>query len=446
MPERGRSIELTLDSMACGGDAVGRHQGQAVFVALGIPGERVVARVTESHRTYCRAEVEKVLEPSPDRVEPRCPLFGSCGGCQWQMIDYASQLEHKRKILAETIAKIGKVPVPEIGVIPHSSGWGYRNKAQFPAAATNRGLSLGFYQRQSHRLVEVERCPVLDPLLSAAWADIRRRAGGWRVEGYREKEHRGRLRHLVLRSSRHQESVMLSLVTRLPGGLEEVAASLPWAGSGVSGLHQNINRRPGNAILGDEWRCLWGERFQWHELGGEILRTSPGSFLQVNNEVAARVYSLIADGLELGGTERVLDLYSGVGSISLALAARAARVTGVEESEQAVEDAKAAAEKNGIDNCRFVAGDVGRELSRLDGCDAAVVDPPRQGLRPGVAEALARLSPVRLAYLSCDPATLARDLAALSAQGYVMTGLWMADMFPQTHHIEALAIMRKERS
>lgn len=444
MTDRGGRIELTLDSMACGGDAVGRHKGQVVFAPLGIPGERVRARVTEPHRTYCRAEIEQVLEPSPSRIEPRCPLFGRCGGCQWQMMDYPSQLENKRKILAETLARLGKTSFPGIEVIGHSTGWGYRNKAQFPAAAAPPGLSMGYYERQSHRLVEVVQCPVLDPLLSKSWPEVRREAAGWPVEGYDERGHRGQLRHLMLRSSRREKSVMLTLVTRLPGGLDEVSGSLAGRVAGICGIHQNANPSRGNTILGRDWRRLWGGPFQWEELAGVRLRVSPGSFLQVNLETAGRIYAKIAEGLELGGTEKVLDLYSGVGSISLMLAARAGKVAGIEESEAAVGDARAAALENGIGNCRFIAGDAGQALAGMEACDAVVVDPPRQGLRPGVVDAIGRLSPRRLAYLSCNPATLARDLAALSVLGFRPGRLWMADMFPQTHHIEALAILWKE--
>ncbi len=443
MLEVGSRVELTLDSMAYGGDAVGHHRGQAVFVPLGLPGERVRARVTEPHRTYCRAIIDDVLEASPYRIPPRCPIFGLCGGCQWQMINYPGQLEIKRQVLAETLSRLGGIVGPEIETIGHTSGWGYRNKAQFPAAPGPGGPSLGYYQRGSHRLVEIESCPILDQNLSAAWPAIQRAVSGSGLRGYDEKSHGGQLRHLVLRSSRSQGKVMLSLVTKslcLPDGLSENLAS---SDPRISSIWQNINPKAGNTILGRRWHQLWGREHLAERLAGIELRLSPGSFLQVNLEVAEKVYRSLVEWMELDGTETVLDVYSGVGSIALMLAGSAARVIGIEENTSAVDDAIASAEANAIGNCRFLAGRAEDLMGEVEACDGAVVDPPRQGLRPEVATALAKLLPGRLAYLSCDPATLARDLKGLASAGYQLVRLCLADMFPQTYHIETLALMRR---
>jgi 23S rRNA (uracil1939-C5)-methyltransferase len=444
MPEHGRKIELTLDSMAYGGDAVGRHQGMAVFVPKGLPGERVRARVTESHKTYCRAEIETMLEPSPHRVTPRCPDFGICGGCQWQMIAYPHQLELKQKVLAETLERLGGLILPEIEVIGHSNGWGYRNKAQFPVAASRVGPTMGYYRSHSHQVVPIQQCPILDPVLQAVWPQVHLKISESGISGYDEKRHEGRLRHLVLRSSRSMAQAMLALVTRTPESMGALVESLAGDISGLAGIHQNVNPAKSNTILGRRWLWLLGEPYLNETLAGARLRISPGSFLQVNLEVTARIYSACLHGLELDGSETVLDVYSGVGSIALMLAGFAGEVIGIEESGCAVDDAKAGAVASGVGNCRFLRGDAGEVLSSISSCQAVVVDPPRQGLRPEVIESLGRLSPRRLAYLSCNPSTLARDLKAFGAYGYRLTRLWLADMFPQTYHIETLAVIHKE--
>lgn len=236
---------------------------------------------------------------------------------------------------------------------------------------------------------------------------------------------------------------MLTLVTKspdLPAGLaERLAAAEPR----ISSIWQNVNPNPGNTILGRRWARLWGGEHMHEELAGVELRLSPGSFLQVNLEVAEKVYGTLSGWMELDGTETVLDVYSGVGSIALMLAGSAARVVGIEENAQAVDDAAASAAANGIGNCLFLAGRAEDLMGGIQACQAAVVDPPRQGLRHEVVAALARLSPGRLAYLSCNPATLARDLKGLAAAGYRLARLCMADMFPQTYHIETLALMKR---
>ncbi len=445
MLEKGRGVELVLDSMAYGGDAVGRYAGQAVFVALGLPGERVRARVVEPHRSYARAVVEEVVEASPQRVAPRCSAFGLCGGCQWQMIDYSGQLEIKQQVLRETVLKLGGLDLPDLDVIGHPDGWGYRNKAQIPAAPGRRGPRLGYYQRGSHRLVEFESCPILDPLLTALWPEVRGaiRDSGWK--GYDERNHQGQLRHLVLRSSRSQNRAMVSLVTRtayLDDRSAEALAGLPH----VSSLWQNVNPHPGNTILGRRWEKIWGQDYLYERLAGNELRLSPGSFLQVNIAVAEGIYRALCQALSLDGTETVVDVYSGVGSIALMLAGSAAKVVAIEENQTAVADAVASAEANGVNNCSFMSGRAEDLLSVIDSADVVVFDPPRQGLRPEAISQISRLKPDRIGYLSCNPATLARDLSRLVELGYRIDRAGMGDMFPQTYHIEVLVSLKRGRA
>lgn len=438
-----KKIEVLLDDLAYGGDAVGRYQGRAVFVPYGLPEERAVVRVVEEHRSYLRAEVERIAAASPLRIAPRCSHFGRCGGCQWQMLDYGRQLIYKKKILQETLFRLGGVSCPEIEIIPHSSGWRYRNKAQFPVVQKETGKEIGYYLRGSHRLERLSSCPILEGPLDSTAAEVIPIIENSSLKGYDEANHRGQLRHLVLRFSRYRGRALLSLVTR---NRRDSPQELVWRLSaipGLAGIHQNINPRRGNTVLGLTWQKLWGEDHLWEEMAGLKLRLSPGSFLQVNMEVAERAYGLLERALELGGDEVVLDVYSGIGAIALSLSRCAGRVLAIEEVPSAVEDARASAQSNNIGNCCFIEGRAGEVLDTMDRAEVVVLDPPRKGVEESALAALGKLRPLKVAYLSCNPATLARDLKRLLAMDFELQRMWMLDMFPQTYHIEALAILRR---
>lgn len=440
MLKAGQEIALDLDSLAYGGDAVGRYQGQAVFVPYAAPGDRLRVRITEPHRSYCRAEITQVSEPSGHRVSPECPHFGTCGSCQWQMLEYGYQLEQKAAIARDLFLRLARLDPGEVSALSSPAQWGYRNKAQYPVQPAPGGLRAGYYQSKSHRIVEIEGCPLLRSRLNDAFKGLKSILAGLGIKGYDERHGSGQLRHLLLRYSRLQDAVSLTLVTSdgqdLPGMAPLIRRELPW----VRSIWQNVNPSRGNAVVGPDWRRLGGEEYLEEEIGGLRYLISPGSFLQTNLVIAESFYRQIAECLDLGPGETAADLYSGMGSIALQLAGRCRLVTGIEEFPPAVEDAKANARLNGITNCRFLCGRIEQKIAALQRADAVVLDPPRQGAAPGVVKALAGLKPSRIAYLSCNPSTLARDAARLGEEGYSLKKVFLGDMFPHTYHIELLAI------
>jgi len=445
MPAANSLFELDIEGMAYGGDGVGHLDRLAVFVPLAVPGDRLRARAIEPHRTYCRARIEEVLRPSPDRTPPGCRHFGACGGCQWQMAAYSKQLHYKKIVLTEVLARLGGLAVPDIEVLESGACWGYRNKAQLPVALVGGEKRIGYYRQGSHKLVAIDQCPVLAPAIEKSIQAVTGVLAGSSFPAYDESSHRGELRHVIIRHCSRDGGLALTVVTRSAIRIGGLARELASSVAGVKSVYQNINPQKGNVILGPTWRTVWGDEHQWEEMSGLQLRLSGGSFLQVNLVAAQTLYRAAIDGLEMSGSETVLDLYSGVGSIALDIAGRAGRVTGIEEAAPAVEDARASAEKNGIGNCIFLCGRAEDVLREVPAADRVVLDPPRQGARPEVIREIGRLGPDRVAYLSCNPSTLARDLKLFASLGYGLHRLLTADMFPHTYHIEALAMLRKER-
>lgn len=444
MLRNGEVIELALESLACEGDAVGHHQGQAVFVPFGAPGDRARVTVTDAHRTYCRAAIAELLAPSPQRVAPACPVFGTCGGCQWQMLSYQAQLDQKRAILRDSLERIGGIAPPPIDVVPDASGWGYRNKAQFPVAGDPGRLALGYYRRGTHHIVPVDRCPIAAGPINAAWPALAGELQRSGLPGYNEARQRGVLRHVALRASRKTGKLTLVLVTAVQQNLEALSSAIMAGVPAVDAVWQNVNPGRGNAIFGTRWHRWAGEPAAAETIGGREFLLSPSAFLQVNLPQAERAYRLMADALRPRPGDAVLDLYCGAGAIALGLAPLVGSVVGIEDSPHAAADARASAELNGIGNCEFVAGASERAAAAVARADLAVLDPPRKGADPALWPELRRLAPRAVAYLSCNPATLARDAGQLGGIGYRLQRAWMVDLFPQTHHVESLCIFGRE--
>jgi 23S rRNA (uracil1939-C5)-methyltransferase len=443
MLKAGQIIDLRIESLAYGGDAVGHHQGQAIFVPYGVPGDRLQVRITDPHKSYSRGKICNITEASPDRKEPDCPYFGDCGSCQWQMMDYDHQMQSKKEITKDVFKRLGGIDITDIEVVPNSSGWHYRNKAQYPVQTSRTGNLIGYYRAGSHSIVDITSCPLVDKNIDSAYSKIREIINQSGIKGYNEKTHSGSLRHLIMRYSSHQKAVSLIMVTRFEPDISRIAESIMSRISSVKSVWQNINRTKGNVILGGKWKHLGGEKFLIEKIGQIQYRLSPGSFLQSNLETAGRIYQLIVENLTLSSKDIVTDLYSGMGSIALQLAGSAGKVVAIEEFGPAVEDAKANTILNGIGNCEFLCGKVANLLAGLGKADVVVLDPPRQGAGPDVIKTIVKLGPSRIAYLSCNPSTLARDAASLKEQGYLLRKMFMADMFPQTYHIENLAIFTR---
>jgi len=408
-----RRIELRLTDMAHGGEALGRYEGKVIFVPYAIPDEEALVEITEDKGSYARARLVEVLSPSPHRVDPPCPHFGPerCGGCQWQHIAYPAQLEFKAAVVRDQLARLGRLPdVPVKPTIPSASPWHYRNHVQFTVDNDGR---LGFVATDGRRVEPTQKCYLLHPLLEELLAALDLELPG--------------LTRLSLRAGVNTGDQMLIFETQddEPPALE---TDLPL--SCVLLLSEGI---PVNLI---------GNNYITEVVAGRRFRISATSFFQVNTAAAEELVRLVAEYLAPVGYETLLDAYCGVGTFALTLADKVGQVIGVEEAAGAVEDARVNA--GGVDNVEFIEGRVETVLPQLDRrIDLVVLDPPRQGCRPEAMTALIELAPRRIVYVSCDPATLARDARKLAEGGYQLVEVQPVDMFPQTYHIENVALFER---
>jgi len=421
-------VELTVSRIVAGGAGMAELDGRKVFVPLTAPGERVRARLVLSKRDYAVARLQEVLEPSPHRRAPRCPLFGRCGGCQFQHLVPDEQLRVKREMVADALRRIGRLDLPVAPVLPAPDEWHYRNKTQY-AVGIDRGPRVGFFVTGTHRIVPAEPC-----FLHPARFDAARRACadwlcGAAAQAYREHDHTGNLRHLALRTDGRRTIALVATRTRrISVELVERLAATP----GVDAIVQNVNPEPGNRIFGPETRPILGEPGLEYELAGRRLRVSPTAFFQVNTAQAETIVALVRERLGDRRWTRIADLYCGVGAFALAVSDLAEQVTGVESSPVAVADARRNAELAGAGNAEFTEGDAAFLPADIGPADAVILDPPRKGVSRELIAALGAARPGRIVYVSCDPATLARDLALLGKTGYRAGDVQPVDMFPQT--------------
>ncbi len=410
-----REIELQLEGIAHGGEALGRYEGKIVFVPYAIPGERVRARIVREKRSWARARLLDVLEPSPDRVDPPCPYFGpeGCGGCQWQHIRYERQLTLKRDIVLDQLRRLGHMEDPPVReTLAVGDPYHYRNHMQFSVTRDGR---LGLLQGESHRVVPVERCLLMHPLLVDIYEGLDL---AW--EG---------LRRVILRAGVNTGDRLLILETE---GEEMPALELDMPVSVV--LH-----RPKKPPF-----PLAGLPYIRERVGGRTFRISSDSFFQVNTAGAGMLVRLVREFLAPKGHETLLDLYCGVGLFGLSLAPEVGLVVGIDVSESAMEDAAYNAQAFGLENVALHEGPV-EEVVRVlwEPAELAVLDPPRSGAGRKVLEHLHRLRVRRLVYVSCDPATLARDAQYLVDLGYHLKVVQPVDMFPQTYHIETVSLWER---
>jgi 23S rRNA (uracil1939-C5)-methyltransferase len=445
---KGQEIDLHIDSLAYGGNGVGRVDGFVVFVRGGLPGDRVRARVTKAKRGFAEAETEQVLEPSTERVEPPCPYFGVCGGCRFQDLAYAEQVAQKERQVRDALERIGRLASPPLEpIVPAGTEYGYRNKLEYTFSEGADGVVLGFHKLgRWDELVGVDRCLLTTELGNSIRDAVRDWAREERLEAYDQRSGEGYLRQLVVREGRNTGQMLVLLVTG-PGERFETGyfvdvlrrfpevRSIQWAINESSGQHTNL---PASV--------LWGDDAIEEELLGLRYRLRPNAFLQTNTEMAERVYELVQDFAALTGSENVFDLYCGTGTIGLALAGRASAVWGIEISEEAVACAIENADLNGIENARFFAGNVGQSLEELvakaGAPDVAIVDPPRAGLAGKALRRTGQLGAARIVYVSCNPTTLASDVQVLRDEfGYELVRCRPVDMFPQTPHVESVSLL-----
>ncbi len=447
---RGQEIDLTVDGLAFGGRGVARHGELVVFVSRALPGDRVRARVTKLKRRHAEAFAVEVLEAGPGRVTPRCAHFGVCGGCAWQDLAYAEQVRHKAAQVDDALRRLGRFEIELESIVPAAEQYGYRNKLEYSWSDGPDGPSLGFHRAgRWDELVPVETCHIASP----AGNDVRRAFERWAREAgltaYDGRTGEGYLRHLVVREGAHTGQLLAMLVTA-PGavpGRDRLRALLP---AEVVGAVHAENADVGEATAGLEPRPLFGADRYEEVVGGLCLSVTAGAFMQTNTVMSERLYELAIGYAELSTTDVAWDLYCGAGAIGLLAAARAGRVYGIEIAEESVARARENAERNGIANIEFVAGDVAKSvaplLERAPRPDVVFVDPPRAGLTPKAVKRLLELAPERIVYVSCNPTTLAPNARALVDAGYALERARPVDMFPHTPHIECVALLRREKT
>ena len=444
----GQRIQVPIHGLGHSGEGVGRYQGLTVFVPGGAPGDLLDVRIVEVKKNYARGDLAAVVQPSPHRVAPPCPVVGECGGCQLQHIAYPAQLDLKRQQVVDAVERLGKLT----GVTVHptrgmTEPWNYRNKAQFPVGLRSGRIVAGFYAPGTHRIVAIEQCAIQHPLGNRIMQVVTELAGKYGVPIYDEALHRGVLRHVLARVGRGTGEAMAVLVTNgpeLPSG-KKIAREIMERIPAVVSVVQNINPEQTNVILGRESRLLAGKESITDHIGDLAFEISPVSFFQVNPEQTEVLYGQALAYAGLTGSETVLDVYCGIGTISLFLARKAREVIGIEVVPEAIEDARTNARRNGIANARFLCGDAAVEMPRLAEAgihpDVIVVDPPRKGCDEPVLQAMAAMAPERIVYVSCNPASLARDLGVLAGLGYRTVEITPVDMFPHTAHVECCSLL-----
>lgn len=448
MIEENKTYRVTVDGCAADGAGVARLDGQVIFVKGGIRGESCDVLIEKVGRSAVWGRVCDIARPSPARIVPQCLHFTKCGGCQYRHMNYAEELEVKRIRVEDALRRIGGTALSVPPVLGAKTTRRYRNKAQFPVQPGPDGPLVGFYRGRSHSVIDVEDCL----LQSEAASRLRAAAADWmrtyRISPYDEGAGKGLVRHVYVRTNRRGESLFCLLVNgkKVPSEAALVDA-LRAAELGLKGVVLGVNEKKNNVILGDAYRTLWGDNFLFDELCGFTFKLSVPSFYQVNADQAEVLYAQALDFAGLTGSETVLDLYCGIGTISLVLARSARRVIGCEVVPEAVADAVENAARGSVTNAEFICADATACAQHLAATgvkpDVVCVDPPRKGLAPEVIDAVVSMSPARVVYVSCDPGTLARDVKLFASRGYHPERAVAVDLFPRTAHVESVVLLTK---
>lgn len=439
---------VTIEGYGEGGMGVARIDGRVVFVHGALRGEKCRVLILKTLKSVAFAKVLEVLEPSSERITPDCPYFPRCGGCTYRHIRYEEELRLKKQRVQDNLSRIGGSDVTVEEILGAQDTLRYRNKAQYPVSKDG---AVGFYRARTHEVIECEHCLLVKPEADAAAEALREYMQSCRIAGYDEKTGRGLVRHLYIRSNAAGESLVCVLVNgdKLPKE-DRLVTLLRDACPKCTGIVLGTNTKKGNVILGDRYRTLWGSDRLEDTLCGKTFRLSVPSFYQVNRIQAERLYAKAIEFAGLTGQETVLDLYCGAGTITLALSDHAKKVLGAEIVPEAIDDARENAARNGVKNAEFFCGDasdVAKKLARENlRPDVITVDPPRKGLAADVVESIAEMQPGRVVYVSCDSATMARDVKRLADLGYTAQRACAVDMFPRADHVETVCLLSKLQS
>ncbi|KAB7672685.1 23S rRNA (uracil(1939)-C(5))-methyltransferase RlmD [Bacillus sp. B1-b2] len=438
-------IDIVFEDLTHDGSGVAKVEGYPLFIPNGLPGEKAKVKVVKTNKNFGFGRLMEIQEKSPFRVEAPCPIYKECGGCQLQHLSYEGQLQMKHKHVKDVLERIGKINTTVHPTLGMSEPWRYRNKAQVPIGEQEGGLIGGFYQQRSHQIINMDQCLIQQEENDDVVNKVKDICNKYGIKAYDEARHKGELRHIMVRRGQVTGEIMVVLITRtqdIPNKcaiVEEIVDNIP----NLKSIIHNVNNKKTNVIMGDTTKVLWGEETITDYIGDVKFAISARSFYQVNPEQTKVLYDKALEYARLEGHEKVIDAYCGIGTISLFLAKNASQVFGVEIVPQAIEDARKNALLNDIHNVDFAVGEaeivIPNWYKEGNEADVLMVDPPRKGCDEALLQTIIDMKPKKVVYVSCNPATLARDLRILEDGGYLTEEVQPVDMFPQTMHVEAVA-------
>ncbi len=444
------NIELNIDALTSEGSGVGRYNGLAVFVRGTAPGDKIEAHIIKRSKNYAVGIVNKIISSGASRIESDCPYSKRCGGCSFRHISYDEELKYKKNRVQEALTRIGGIDVKVDEIIAADSVNGYRNKAQYPVSVSDSKMLAGFYAYKSHRIIPCVDCRLQPVEFEAVLNGFSKWVEECNISSYDENTGNGYLRHIYIRKAFETGELMACAVVnsnsvRHADTLVRYLTEI----KGMAGICFNFNTENSNVVLGNKTVTVWGRDYICDILLGKKFVISPHSFYQVNHSQCERLYAKAAELAELKGGEVMLDLYCGVGTIGLTMADRVKKLIGIEIVPEAIENARLNAKLNDIDNAEFICADApkGAEILKKQGINPNVIilDPPRKGCGKELFDTVEQMSPEKIVYISCDPATLARDLAILKEKNYIAQRVTAVDMFPRTPHVETVCLLsRKE--
>lgn len=447
--KKNETITLKFEDLTHEGSGVGKVNGYPLFVPNALPGEEATIKVVKANKNFGFGKVLELMKESPDRVAPLCDVF--CNGCGLQHMSYRLQLEMKQNQVQRVMKKVAHLEhVPVHSIIGMDEPIHYRNKVQIPVGEKNGRLITGFYQKRSHRIMEnTETCVTHNNVINDVVKSVRDIADRLGIPAYDEENHRGVLRHIVVRTGQATNEIMVVLVTRTEKVPEQdtIVEELTTAYPAIKSVMQNVNDERTNVILGKKTKLLWGEKYIYDRIGDLTFAISAKSFYQVNPVQTKTLYDKALEYAQISPKDIVIDAYCGIGTISLFLAERARKVYGIEVVPGAIDDAKDNARINGITNSEFYVGEAEKVMPwwKMQGLDpdVIVVDPPRKGCDEELLKAMIDMQPKRIVYVSCNPSTLARDLRILEDGGFATKEVQPVDMFPQTEHVECVSWLER---
>jgi len=461
--EKNEEYIVEVSGLGFEGEGVAKVEGFPVFIQGALVGEKVKVKIIKVSKNFAFGKLIEVIETSEHRRDPVCSIYKRCGGCGLQHLSYEGQLDFKKSRVKDVLERVGKLKINEDsqvvstdgGVVLHDTigmeePYRYRNKVQLPVGEENGEIKIGFYAQRSHEIIDMNTCHIQDQVGDKVVALTKEWMKKYNIKPYDEKNHKGTVRHIMIRRGFNTNEVMVVLVTRTKelSHKEEFVSLIRENIEGIKSIIQNVNNKKTNVILGEENITLFGEDHISDYIGDFKFNISPLSFFQVNPIQTEVLYSKAMEYAGLTGKETVFDAYCGAGTISLFLSQKAKKVYGVEIVEQAIEDARVNAKENNIDNVEFIVGKSEEVIPELIEkgikADVMVVDPPRKGCEKSLLESIGKMQPDRIVYVSCDPGTLARDLAILEGEGYRTVEVQPVDMFPQGAHVESVTLLTRK--